>query len=60
MNQPVEHRLRAAAPVSGMLPGALFPDGSEHTAQAQAERLLDEYLALTFPASDPVSPGFIT
>jgi hypothetical protein len=60
MNQPVEHTLHAVTPASGALLGAPFPACSEHTAHAQAEHLLDEYLTLTFPASDPVSPGFIT
>jgi hypothetical protein len=60
MNQPVERILRAAARASGTLLGAPFPDCSEHTAHAQEERLLDEYLTLTFPASDPISPGIIT
>jgi hypothetical protein len=60
MNQPVEHTLHAATPASGALLGAPIPARSDHTAHAQEEHLLDEYLTLTFPASDPVSPGFIT
>jgi hypothetical protein len=60
MNQPGEHTLLAAAPASGNLLSTPFQQLPEHTAHAREEHLLDEYLMQTFPASDPISPGFIT
>ncbi|MGF6724652.1 hypothetical protein P3T43_004021 [Paraburkholderia sp. GAS41] len=60
MNQPVEHLSGATARGSRTHAGAPFAKGSEITLHADKEYLLDEYLMLTFPASDPISPGFIT
>jgi len=60
MNHPVEHLSLAAAPASGTVRNATFRALAEHAVHANADDLLDEYLMLTFPASDPVSPGFFT
>jgi hypothetical protein len=60
MNHPVEHLPLAAAPASGTVRNAPFHPLAEHAAHATENDLLDEYLMLTFPASDPVSPGFFT
>jgi len=60
MNHPVEHPSLAATPASGTARGTLFRQFSVPTSHASEDELLDEYLTLTFPASDPVSPGFFT
>ncbi|MGF6760161.1 hypothetical protein P3T24_000473 [Paraburkholderia sp. GAS33] len=59
MNHPVEHPSLAAAPASATV-RATFRALAEHAVHASEDDLLDEYLMLTFPASDPVSPGFFT
>jgi hypothetical protein len=60
MNHPVEPLLFAATSASGTVRSTPFRQLAEHTAHASEDNLLDEYLMLTFPASDPVSPGFFT
>ncbi|SIO55789.1 hypothetical protein [Paraburkholderia phenazinium] len=60
MNHPVEHPSLAAAPASATVRSATFRALAEHAVHASEDDLLDEYLMLTFPASDPVSPGFFT
>lgn len=60
MNQPAAHTRRAASPASRD-PARKPPEQSiDRIALAHQEHLLDESLMQTFPASDPISQGFIT
>ncbi|HXZ09179.1 MAG TPA: hypothetical protein VEI25_14100 [Paraburkholderia sp.] len=50
----------AAAPASEDPPGTRFEGLYEHAAATHEDHLLDESLMQTFPASDPIAPGFFS
>ena len=55
MNHCDEHALAA-----GNLPGTRFERLYEYAVVTHEEHLLDESLMQTFPASDPIAPGFFS
>jgi hypothetical protein len=59
MNHCDEHAL-AAAPAAGNPPGTRFERLYEYAVVTHEEHLLDESLMQTFPASDPIAPGFFS
>jgi hypothetical protein len=60
MNQPARQAHSAITAPSRVSPGASFNARAEAEALVHQEFLLDESLMQTFPASDAISPGFIT
>lgn len=60
MNQPVRQAHSAIKALSRVPPSGSFEARAEAEALAHQEFLLDESLMQTFPASDAISPGFIT
>lgn len=60
MNQPARQAHSAITAPSRVPPSLSFNACTEAEALAHQEFLLDESLMQTFPASDAISPGFIT
>lgn len=60
MNRPARQAHSAITALSCASLGAPFDARAEAEALAHQEHLLDESLMQTFPASDAISPGFIT